>query len=526
MKKTSNFNLLKPEGNERYNIEEFNENMDIIDRRMHANMQAAVNSDQHISNTQNPHLVTKEQVGLGRVDNTSDSEKPVSIPQQAALDEKQNVLDYDSVPTENSMNAVRSGGIFAYIKSKWVAFKGATTSAAGALGLVPAPKAGSANRFLRSSGSWEKVTASDVGLGKVGNYKAVSTETGQALSSLEQQHARENIGAGTSSFNGDFDELHNVPQWLKSQAKPSYSASEVGAYSKSEINTLIAQAETANIPKATSENDGLMTKEQAAKLDNVQSALKFDSKPTEDSSNMLTSGGIFSALKNLKSFAKNFTPSTASGNGEAGLVPPPPKSDKTLFLSSKGSWSDPSIENTNVFAVGQPGIVPAPTAMDSDKYLRADGTWGTPSGQGGTTVITDPGLARRYFALKYHSEQNFENIWGEVSFTATITQNNKGENIWTFDKENQDTEDTCVLKVISTLDDEEYVDYYLIYLTSVWEAETQYTDSQISSFFEIISFPQFFLSQFHRLQQQCVSKDEVSTLIDSAINNEILEGNS
>lgn len=32
--------------------------------------------------------VTKEDVGLGKVDNTSDAEKPVSVPQKAALDEK------------------------------------------------------------------------------------------------------------------------------------------------------------------------------------------------------------------------------------------------------------------------------------------------------------------------------------------------------------------------------------------------------------------------------------------------------
>jgi hypothetical protein len=32
----------------------------------------------HTSNTSNPHSVTKAQVGLGSVDNTSDANKPVS----------------------------------------------------------------------------------------------------------------------------------------------------------------------------------------------------------------------------------------------------------------------------------------------------------------------------------------------------------------------------------------------------------------------------------------------------------------
>ena len=46
----------------------------------------------HINNTLNPHNVTKEQVGLGNVNNTSDINKPISIAMQTALNEKQHVL--------------------------------------------------------------------------------------------------------------------------------------------------------------------------------------------------------------------------------------------------------------------------------------------------------------------------------------------------------------------------------------------------------------------------------------------------
>ena len=44
------------------------------------------------------------------------------------------------------------------------------------------------------------VSKSDVGLGNVGNFKAVSTEASQGLTSTEQSNARANIGAGTSSL--------------------------------------------------------------------------------------------------------------------------------------------------------------------------------------------------------------------------------------------------------------------------------------------------------------------------------------
>lgn len=47
----------------------------------------------HISNKSNPHSVTKVQVGLGNVDNTSDANKPISTATQTALDSKFNASD-------------------------------------------------------------------------------------------------------------------------------------------------------------------------------------------------------------------------------------------------------------------------------------------------------------------------------------------------------------------------------------------------------------------------------------------------
>ena len=60
-------------------------------------------TDNHITNTNNPHSVTKEQVGLGNVDNTSDLDKPISTATQEALDGKQDVL------TQQQINATNSG---------------------------------------------------------------------------------------------------------------------------------------------------------------------------------------------------------------------------------------------------------------------------------------------------------------------------------------------------------------------------------------------------------------------------------
>ena len=44
--------------------------------------------NEHVNNKNNPHSVTKAQVGLGNVDNTSDNDKPISAAAQSALDKK------------------------------------------------------------------------------------------------------------------------------------------------------------------------------------------------------------------------------------------------------------------------------------------------------------------------------------------------------------------------------------------------------------------------------------------------------
>jgi hypothetical protein len=51
----------------------------------------------HVSATNNPHSVTKAQVGLGNVDNTSDANKPVSTATQTALDLKLNKVSSDEL---------------------------------------------------------------------------------------------------------------------------------------------------------------------------------------------------------------------------------------------------------------------------------------------------------------------------------------------------------------------------------------------------------------------------------------------
>lgn len=66
-------------------------------------MATAVNLNAHINDTNNPHNVTKAQLGLGNVDNTADVDKPVSTPQSTYIDNridaKINALGLNNVVT-------------------------------------------------------------------------------------------------------------------------------------------------------------------------------------------------------------------------------------------------------------------------------------------------------------------------------------------------------------------------------------------------------------------------------------------
>ena len=135
-------------------------------------------------------------------------------------------------------------------------------------------------------------TASEVGLGNVGNYKAVSTVANQGLTDTEKANSRANIGAGTSNFSGAYGDLSGKPtlgtasakdvptsgnasttqvvmgndtrlsdsrpasdvySWAKAENKPTYNASEVGAIAttaKGSANGVAELDSTGKVPSS------------------------------------------------------------------------------------------------------------------------------------------------------------------------------------------------------------------------------------------------------------------------------------
>lgn len=86
MQKTTNYGFNKPDKTEKYNVETFNENFEIIDTELKAAVDKADSSALHPLDTENPHEVTKAQVGLSNVPNvaTNDQTPTYTVPSEIA----------------------------------------------------------------------------------------------------------------------------------------------------------------------------------------------------------------------------------------------------------------------------------------------------------------------------------------------------------------------------------------------------------------------------------------------------------
>ena len=138
--------------------------------------QDKTNYNNHLSNTNNPHFVTKSQIGLGNVDNTSDENKPISTAMQTALDAK------------SDKNATVSNIAYDTTNKKLTkTINGNTTDIVSASTLK-----------------------TDMSLNNVGNFKAVSTVASQGLNDTEKSNARANINAQENLvFDGTYNSSTN-----------------------------------------------------------------------------------------------------------------------------------------------------------------------------------------------------------------------------------------------------------------------------------------------------------------------------
>ena len=129
--------------------------------------EAQAKVDAHANLTNNPHAVTKAQVGLAEVDDTSDADKPVSIATQAALDDKASSTDLTNHvnDTTNPHNVTKNQVGLGNVDNTSDVNKPVST----AQGAADAVVQGNLTTHINDNGNPHNVTKNQVGLGNVIN---------------------------------------------------------------------------------------------------------------------------------------------------------------------------------------------------------------------------------------------------------------------------------------------------------------------------------------------------------------------
>lgn len=238
-----------------------------VTRALIAEENISANLQEHVSNKSNPHNVTKEQIELGNVDNTSDMDKPVSTAQRDALDSTvstHNISDsshgdirlliselatrLNTLADSDDTTLDQLSEIVAYIKNNKSLIDGITTSKVNVSDIIDDLTTNAGNKVLSSKqGTILKGLITDL-TETVGNK--VDKVFGKGLSTNDyttsDKNKLEGIASGaeanvqpdwnvTDSASDAFIKnkptsmpASDVPDWAKTDTKPFYTKSDVG----------------------------------------------------------------------------------------------------------------------------------------------------------------------------------------------------------------------------------------------------------------------------------------------------------
>lgn len=292
-------------------------------------------------------------------------------------------------------------------------FTGATSSVAGAAGLVPAPAAGDDTKFLAGSGLWTTVSqyslpiASSSTLGgiKIGNNLNIDSSTGvldavvPTVNDATLTIQKNGTTVDTFTANASSNKTINITVPTSAADVSALPAStKYGAAFELSINS------TTYVVTATLKDQDGNTLGTAQTIDlpleSVVVSGSYDSQTKEVVLTLQNGSTIRFSVADLVSGLQ--TEITSSNKLSADLVDDSTTTNKFVTASDKTTWSgkqDALTAGTNIqingttisatdttysaftgstaSADGTSGLVPAPLIADKDKFLKGDGTWST-----------------------------------------------------------------------------------------------------------------------------------------------------
>lgn len=219
------------------------------------------NLETHINNKSNPHEVTKDQVGLGNVDNTSDANKPISNATQTALNGKFSATDGDAlkqrvdnipelvatditVDSDNdsvNISLDKTSIVDGTLSGTTININSATASKAGIL--VPTDKSkidkiitnGNGTKYLSDNGTYKEVQGGNVDIESLKKYVDDSISSARSigymmqLTEIDASGLDENTWYPVTIAAGERKNIRvEVLVSLDSGTKPSWSTHERG----------------------------------------------------------------------------------------------------------------------------------------------------------------------------------------------------------------------------------------------------------------------------------------------------------
>lgn len=224
----------------------------------------------HKADTSNPHNVTKEQLGLNKVNNTADEDKPVSVAQAAAIKAVQDDLNAFKSNTSNPNKVTKAQVGLGNVDNTSDADKPISTATQAAIDATNTTLGG----HIGNKANPHEVTKAQVGLSNVDNTadldKPISKATQAALDVLD---------TSLDTHIADKTNPHNVTKTqigLGNVDNTSDKDKPISDAAQSMFDTKVDKI----VGKGLSTND--FTNEDKAKLDNSMSNRKLTSEEIED----------------------------------------------------------------------------------------------------------------------------------------------------------------------------------------------------------------------------------------------------
>lgn len=185
-----------------------------LDKPISTATQAALDAidadlDAHIADKSNPHEVTKTQVGLGNVDNTSDADKPISSATQSALNLANTKIDSHIADKENPHEVTKAQVGLGNVNNTSDADKPISNATQAALDVLDT----SLDTHIADKTNPHNVTKEQLGLGNVENTADKDKPVSDAVQNVLDTKVDKIIGKGLSTndfTNEDKSKLDNL----------------------------------------------------------------------------------------------------------------------------------------------------------------------------------------------------------------------------------------------------------------------------------------------------------------------------